>query len=428
MMTLLAMSIMASPNYVISGHIKYNLNKSAKTAKVTGFTEELSFGKAKIKESVSQDGVSYKVTAIDSEAFWGSFLEGVTIPNTVKTIGTRAFKNCNLKKLELPNSITIIGAYAFEEAIDKGIDLVIPKNVTIIRQHAFTLCNLKSVTFQGKKLEEIGDYAFSGNNIVNITIPAVDDLGEGVMCGNKKLQTAVVKGNVQILKDQFFNGCVSLKSVTLPATITEVGLYCFHNCASLTSFPKMPNLEIIGESAFAECEGLVTLHDLPESLRFIKKEAFNSCDNLTEVTIPANVGTISEYCFDYCKKINKVIVRGESPKEENGTLIIPWIPDLGTYGFSYSTYMNANLYIPDGMYDAYKSHGEWQCFRHIIDSAATGVENVECVTTSATAGGDVYDMNGRHLLHLEDANVLPTELPHGIYIIHSAGKTRKVAL
>lgn len=98
MMTLLAMSIMASPNYVISGHIKYNLNKSAKTAKVTGFTEELSFGKAKIKESVSQDGVSYKVTAIDSEAFWGSFLEGVTIPNTVKTIGTRAFKNCNLKK------------------------------------------------------------------------------------------------------------------------------------------------------------------------------------------------------------------------------------------------------------------------------------------------------------------------------------------
>lgn len=420
-LTAIPFSTMAAVT-MTSGKVKYELNKSAKTAKVIGHTSE-SWESLKIKETIEKDGVTYKVTAIDKEAFYGGFLTGVTIPSTVKTIGTRAFKNNLFKSVTLPEKLEIIGVSAFEDAFDKYTDLVIPKNVRIIRKEAFKGSYVKSVKFAGKKIEEIGDYAFCGNAITEMTIPAVDVLGEGVMCGNTKLTKCVIKGSIQELGAQFFNNCPLLSSVTVPSTVIKIGYSCFGENNALTDIPAMPNLQEIGRSAFYKCKFKTIT--LPSRLTIIGQEAFNHCDNLTEVTIPASVKVIGDYAFDYSKNIRKVTVLGGSPVINNGGLsTLPTFPDLGVCGFDTDTYFNGELHIPAGMFESYDHHREWQCFRHIIDpSLPAGVDDITSVTAQP---GDVYDLQGRHILHLDDASVMPEGLPSGIYLIRSGEKTRKV--
>lgn len=74
-----------------------------------------------IPPTVTYEGVTYTVTAIDNEAFsWGQAfcpyktVSKITIPNTVRTIGRRAFSGCySLTSVSIGNSVTEIGEYAF---------------------------------------------------------------------------------------------------------------------------------------------------------------------------------------------------------------------------------------------------------------------------------------------------------------------------
>jgi len=97
-------------------------------------------GRMSIPRTVTYDGVTYTVTAIDNVAFFGcTDLTSVTIPETVTTIGNTVFKNCtSLTSITIPNSVTSIGVYAFENC--EG---------------------LTEVTL-GSGLRSIGSYAFYG--------------------------------------------------------------------------------------------------------------------------------------------------------------------------------------------------------------------------------------------------------------------------
>lgn len=421
-----ACPVFAAKNVTV-GDIIYSVDTGKKTAKVVGRTKALEeSGKAKIKGTVTVDGVACTVTAIDKEAFYGAHLFSLSIPATVKTIGTRAFASNFLSKLTLPEDLTIIGTSAFDEALYNSADLVIPKKVTIIRKNAFRGCPLKSLTFAGNKIEEIGDYAFNSasNTFTSITIPAVDVLGDGVLCGNRNLKTCVIKAKVQKLGDQFFNNCTALTSVTLPSTIIEIGQWCFSECVSLKALPAMPNLQVIGPDAFYKCS-FTTLHDLPASLEVIGPNAFNECTALTSVIIPKSVKSIGDYAFDYCKNIRSVTVLGDSPSSSGGMIEVPSIPNLGICGFSTETYFNATLTIPAGTFNAYGSHREWSCFRHIVDPAASSIQAPLADTPVDIRADirDIYDLNGRRY----PAEAIHT-LPAGLYIIRTPAGTAKIRL
>jgi hypothetical protein len=76
-------------------------------------------------------------------------LTGVTIPNSVTSIGGYAFAGCdNLTSVTIPNSVTTILEGTFVNC-RRFTSIIIPNSVTSIGEGAFASCtSLTSVTFQ----------------------------------------------------------------------------------------------------------------------------------------------------------------------------------------------------------------------------------------------------------------------------------------
>lgn len=91
-------------------------------------------------------------------------------------------------------------------------------------------------TFKGKKVTEIGNYAFS----------------------SKK----------------------EITSVSFPSTIKTIGVAAFNDCPSLTELVLPEKLSKIEDSAFWYCTGLQTIV-LPSAVKSIGKDAFTGCFSLT---------------------------------------------------------------------------------------------------------------------------------------------------
>jgi len=102
----------------------------------------------------------YPVTSIGNGAFEYSGITGVTIPNSVTSIGSRAFEFCtSLTGVTIPNSVTNIGSGAFEYCALTSV--IILNSVTSIGTNAFYNCtSLTSVIFPSS-LTSIGPYAFA---------------------------------------------------------------------------------------------------------------------------------------------------------------------------------------------------------------------------------------------------------------------------
>ena len=82
---------MAEP--VEIGNLKYNLKLEEKTASISEYNNYK--GILVIPETVYYDDVEYTVTDIATNAFIRNRgLLSVTIPSTVKTIGSNAFSGC----------------------------------------------------------------------------------------------------------------------------------------------------------------------------------------------------------------------------------------------------------------------------------------------------------------------------------------------
>ena len=173
----------------------------------------------------------------------------------------------------------------------------------------------------------------------------------------EEIKDLVIPNSVTTIGDYTFY-CSSLTSVTIPNSVTSIGERAFYDCSRLTSVTIPNSVTSIGERAFYGCSGLTSV-TIPNSVTSIGKSAFENCYGLTSITIPNSVTSIGDNAF-YGSDIPVVISLIEEPFAISNTT------------FSNNTFKNANLYVPTGTIDKYKTTDGWKAFVYIEEGTGEG--------------------------------------------------------
>ena len=113
-----------------------------------------------------------------------------------------------------------------------------------------------------------------------------------------------------------FERCARITSITIPATVKEIGEAEFMNCTALKTitFKAANVLEAIPDRCFFGCSALKSI-DLPYSVTSIGDLAFAGCTGLSPgVTIPEYVESMGTSVFTNCSSLKIVRYLGEMPE------------------------------------------------------------------------------------------------------------------
>ena len=262
------------------------------------------------------------ILAIGEDAFFGSPLTSVILPDTLTDVRDMAFRKCQaLESVVLPESVTYIGMSAFNEcAALRSIN--IPAGVKDICDGAFAGCwSLQSVALP-EGLQTIGDYAFSGcENLTAFTFPStVGVLGSGVFEGCHGLTEIVLPDTLRILYGNPFPNCSKLTEIVVSpdhptlATIDGVlfmkadkRLVCYPRALTAESYAVPQGIRVIGKQAFYVNTVLKEII-LPDTLEEIGMEAFSNTNELESIVLPDGLKEVGVWAFLYCRKLTEITV------------------------------------------------------------------------------------------------------------------------
>lgn len=315
-----------------------------------------------IKSSIRYNGKSYNVVGIAPGAFSAGttvnsifelntvYLNEVTLPDSVTSIGDEAFRDNKLRRINFDKNLLHIGDLAFSYCTNLGIDddgeLNIPATA------------------------ELGTYVFVGcTSLVHVSIGdttnavvdgyTLNEIPEGTFrdCTNLIVCTFWRKSGNAIIGDNAFNRCSNLRYVELPlawfvsigdsafedcikfealwdqgpfyspmsediiyyTSPVSIGNYAFKNCNNLRSLPFSSRICKMGEGAFELCWNLEHFDFVGSTtvsteegdgtlLTEIPEKAFAGCASLSQIYIPASCVSIDNHAFDGCSRLRDVFI------------------------------------------------------------------------------------------------------------------------
>lgn len=236
-----------------------------------------------------------------------------------------------------------------------------------------------SVNINGKTFKVVAiDGAFDGSSVTSVTIPStITKIGVGS-----------------------FRNCKSLKSITIPSSVTTIELAAFHS-SGLESITIPSTVEVIGLSCFGDCQNLkkVVIEDSETPLKLDMDRgnnnygcAFSDCPNIVSAYIGrdcrgaryidewCSLGFQGNYVNDKWVASPQEITFGENVTytyfvaTDSGNLVglksitckgvNPPAP-IDEYDMPNECLMKTVLYVPSSALEAYKSNVGWGKFWNI---------------------------------------------------------------
>ena len=96
----------------------------------------------------------------------------------------------------------------------------------------------------------------------------------------------------------------SIRALRVEQGITYIGRCAFDSCGNLSDVTLPTSLRIIGQCAFNDCTALRSIQ-LPEGLTTIMEDAFNAA-GLVSITFPSTLGELRDGAFMNCEKLQSL--------------------------------------------------------------------------------------------------------------------------
>ncbi len=359
-------------------------------------------------------------------------LKSVTLPTSLTSIESDGFKGCT--SLEAVH-IKDIAAWCKVDFTDNGTnnpleyakhlyfngnevtELVIPEGVTEISGYAFHNCeHITSVSFPST-LTMLHSNVFRG--CTGLSAIHIKDVA--VWCGmvfgdsgNDRSQNPLTQANhlymngqevfdlvipegVKSISKYAFSGASYLKSLSIPSTMTTITQDAFFNCTGLIAvhikdlaawckieFGTNPLAD--AHHLFLNVEELTSL-TIPDGVTTISAFAFINCKNVTTVTLGTGVKNIDYYAFGGCDALKEVTSLNEKPTAISNMA-------FKKHDSETNDYINptATLYVPGGTKAKYEALEGWNTFPNIVEMMYIDPLEVDVnVNTDNLGGQDLSD-------------------------------------
>lgn len=195
---------------------------------------------------------------------------------------------------------------------------------------------ISTLAWSSERIEVNGVYYLFHGDSATVTYTGVEKLGPYTLAVSDYSGTVIVPDSVQYegnwyhvteVGDNAFQQSY-VRSVTLPESVTKIGVYAFQSATNLQSTNIPSGVTYIEDKTFAGCNSLPVIngiryadtyllattdktqsnYTISEGTKWIAEEAFKDCSAATSITLPSSILSIGTSAFRGCTSLTSVTI------------------------------------------------------------------------------------------------------------------------
>ena len=301
------------------------------------------------------------LTSIPYEAFCNCKFRNITLPSTLRTIGSRAFYNHQASKIVVPGIVTSIESQGLYGSNLRSVYFRGNAPSTFYSTSCGSTSLVKLYYINGRTAWKGSLDGYTAVAVSESDIPVNDNAGETIpdmspvsgecgnnltytVTGNKAGRTLAFNGRGDMWDYQSYDKVpwysyhTTITKIIVPEGVTRIGGYAFCGMSCVYGdYPIPSTVTSIGSCAFKDSDFSANRLKLPDGITTIGDGAFRNDRGLESITFPEGIKTIGGCAFYGCTALT-------------GDLELPQsLTSLGNYAFDGCTGYEGTLIIRSGL-------------------------------------------------------------------------------